>query len=88
MREMPPYGDMLVCGISTQLGQQVVGFDEVISLRDADFFSSGLVATSLIRLGYLTVIPQQRVVGAIGVVSTERYKRLVTRLSQYLAEHI
>ena len=30
LREMPPYRDVLVCGISTQLHQEVKGFDEVV----------------------------------------------------------
>ncbi len=31
LREMPPYGDLLVCGLSTQLRHYVAGFDEIIS---------------------------------------------------------
>ncbi len=31
LREMPPFQDMLVCGISTQLRQEVKGFDEIIA---------------------------------------------------------
>jgi len=42
LREMPPYRDLLVCGVSTQLHQQVKDFDEIISPADADFVSSGL----------------------------------------------
>ena len=30
LREMPPYRDVLVCGISTQLRQEVKGFDEIV----------------------------------------------------------
>jgi len=51
LREMPPFNDALVCGISTQLHQQVAGFDETITRQDADFAASGLVADSLFRLG-------------------------------------
>lgn len=29
LREFPPYGDFWVCGVSTQLHQQVSGFDDV-----------------------------------------------------------
>jgi hypothetical protein len=39
---MPPYGDLLVAGISTQLDKEVKGFDEVISSNDEDFSDSGL----------------------------------------------
>ena len=46
-REMPPYRDFLVCGVSTQLDKEVRGFDEVISDTDEDFQSSGLRTSSL-----------------------------------------
>jgi mRNA interferase MazF len=47
LRELPPYQDFLVCGISTQLHQEVVGFDDVISPDDSDFIASGLRGKSL-----------------------------------------
>ena len=71
LRELPPFGDVLVCGISTQLQQEVVGFDEVLSWSDADFAASGLRSTSLIRLDFLSVLPASRVIGTIGSISTE-----------------
>ena len=52
LRELPLYRDFLVCGISTQLHQQVKDFDETISPSDIDFSSSGLKSESLIRLGF------------------------------------
>ena len=61
LREMPPFKDLLVCGISTQLRQEVKGFDELISPGDADFASRGLKRESLIRRGFLAVLPQSRV---------------------------
>ena len=54
---MPPYGDLLVCGVSTQLRQRVAGFDDQIGPGDPDFRASGLKAPSLIRLGFLAVLP-------------------------------
>ena len=69
LREMPSYGDLLVCGISTQLHQNVEGFDEIISPADEDFKSSGLLSTSLIRLSFLAVLPRGRILGSIGVSS-------------------
>ena len=56
LREMSPYKDLLVCGISTQLHQRVPDFDEIISPSDTDFVASGLRAESLIRLGFLAVL--------------------------------
>lgn len=84
LREMPPFKDLLVCGISTQLRQEVKGFDEVMSPNDADFAASGLVRESLVRLGYLAVLPRNQIVGTIGSISTERHKKLLERLSAYL----
>lgn len=84
LREMPPFRDMLVCGVSTQLRHAVKDFDEVISPADADFVGSGLNAESLIRLGFLIVIPRQEIVGSIGSISSERYNRVLRRLSDYL----
>lgn len=84
LREMRPYGDLLVCGISTQLGQRVSGFDEVITPTDADFAMNGLVSASLIRLGFLAIVPRGRVAGSIGAISAERHKRLLKTLSDYL----
>jgi mRNA interferase MazF len=86
LREMLPFKDLLVCGISTQLRQEVKGFDELISPGDADFASSGLVRESLIRLGYLAVLPRSQIVGTIGSISVERHKRLLERLSAYLVK--
>lgn len=85
LREMPPYHDLLVCGVSTQLHQYAKDFDEIISPADADFKSSGLRSKSLIRLGFLAVLPRHRVLGSIGSISAERHKRLLRKLSDYLA---
>jgi mRNA interferase MazF len=83
LREMPPFGDALLCGVSTQLRQSAKDFDELISPSDADFASSGLKEGSLIRLGLLAVVPRSKIVGSIGSISPERHKRLLQRLSEY-----
>lgn len=87
LRVMPPFGDALVCGISTQIHQQVGGFDEVISSQDEDYTESGLISDSLIRLGFLTVVPQNKLIGSIGSISVERHRRLIERLSEYLLNY-
>ncbi|OLE53901.1 MAG: transcriptional regulator [Acidobacteria bacterium 13_1_20CM_3_53_8] len=88
LREMPPYSDLLVCGISTRLHQQVKNFDEIISPADADFASSGLVSESLIRLGFLALVPKKYVIGSIGTISRRRHNRLLNTLSSYLIANI
>lgn len=84
LREMPPYRDVLVCGVSTQLHHEVKGFDEVIRSTDSDFISTGLKTDSLIRLGFLAVLPQKAIIGSIGTISAVRHRRLLKRLSNYL----
>jgi mRNA interferase MazF len=76
----------VVCGISTQLRQEVPGFDELIRPWDPDFLASGLKAPSLIRLGFLAVLPQDWLLGAIGALAPERHRRLLGRLSAYLTQ--
>jgi len=85
LRKMPGrYRDMLVCGVSTQIHHCIPEFDEVVSPRDDDFLKTGLLKESLIRLGYLAVIPTNKIAGSIGNISRERYRRLIHRLSKYL----
>jgi mRNA interferase MazF len=84
LRRMPPFQDFLVCGISTQLQQAVAGFDEIITPTDADFSTSGLKAPSVIRLGFLAVLPRTDFIGRIGHISSARHRHLLTSLADYL----
>jgi len=86
LREMPRYRDVLVCGVSTQLHQEIKGFDEVIRGSDSDFAHTGLKAASLIRLGFLALLPRKAIIRSIGRISSERHKRLLSRLSDYLIQ--
>lgn len=86
LREMPPYKDFLLCGVSTQLQQRVKDFDEIISPSDTDFSSSGLRSESLIRLGFLAVLPRSNIAGSIGSISAARHERLLKTLSAYLVK--
>jgi mRNA interferase MazF len=81
---MPPFQDYLICGISSQLQQAAADFDEFITPADADFRTSGLKAPSLIRLGFLAVLPPSVFKGKLGSVSAARRQRLLTNLSDYL----
>ncbi len=84
LRAMPPHGDLLVCGVSTQLHHETPGFDEVIRPGDPDFSASGLKAASVIRLGFLAVLPVSSFLGSIGSVAPDRHRRLLQRLAEYL----
>ena len=84
LRVMPPFGDILVCGVSRQVRHRVADFDDVIAIADADFDSSGLKDTSLIRLGYLSLLPASEFLGDIGSISKERHHRLLLRLASHI----
>ena len=84
LKQMPPFQDWLVCGISSQLRQAVVGFDEVVYDSDQDFADSGLKVTSVVRLGFLATIPESDLAGRLGRVSFSRYERLTKSLSKKL----
>ena len=89
LRELPlPHRDFLVCGISSNIHLAVKGFDEIISQMDSDYRSSGVVTASLIRLGFLSVLPQNNIIGSIGEISVERHRRLLRKLSDYLRQGI
>ena len=86
LREMPPFADWLVCGVSTQLQQQAQGLDEIIGPADGDFARSGLKAASLIRVGFLTVLPTSQIMGVIGSISRQRHYRLLENLCRHLKQ--
>ncbi len=50
LRRLPPFGDFLVCGVSTQLHQRVAGFDETIAPATNEVAPSGLKASVGLRL--------------------------------------
>jgi mRNA interferase MazF len=88
LRELPPFRDFLVCGMSRRTHQAIPDFDDVISPADPDFKASGLVAESVVRLGFLGVLPRKKVLGSIGSIAAERHERLLRRLSAYLVERL
>jgi mRNA interferase MazF len=85
LKVMPPFGDYLVCGFSSQIRHQVPNLDEIIAPEDSDFVSSGLLHTSLIRLGWLFTIPSQSIEGIVGSIDNSRLDRLLKSLSTFLA---
>jgi mRNA interferase MazF len=84
LRILPPFDDYLVCGVSNQLRRQVRGLDAVIARTDSDFAGSGLQTDSLIRVGFLAVYAPPQVIGSIGEISSERHRRLLKQLAEFL----
>ena len=86
LQSMPPFGDFLACGVSSKLHQEARGFDEIILMEDYDFAKSGLLLPSLIRLGWLSTIPESMIEGSIGSISAHSLERVLKRLSDYLVK--
>ena len=84
LQEMPPFSDWLVCAVSSQLRQEFLGFDEIVHSADADFKSSGLKVSSLIRLGLVATIPRSAMLGELGVISNARLAGLRFRLAKHI----
>lgn len=84
LRQLPPHNDFLVCGISSQARHEVKNFDEMIKSGDDDYKQSGLLHSSLIRLGFLAVIPVKDIVGSIGSISSKRHRQLLSNLTSHL----
>ena len=60
----------------------------MIAKADPDFATSGLVADSLVRLGFLAVLPRQRILGSIGRIAAERHARLLRNLGEHLMANL
>ena len=63
----------------------MAGFDEKILANDPEFAASGLKAESLIRLGFLAVLPNSAQIGRIGSLSEGRRLRLLANLRHHLS---
>ena len=80
-----PFGDYMVCGISSQLHQEMPDWDERLTASDDDFAASGLKVPSVIRLNWLAAINPSASVGTLGSIASERLARLRRRLAAHLS---
>ena len=89
LKAMPFPGDWLVCAISTQLRQEVIGFDEVLQDKDAAFAESGLKSSSVFRLGFLNTVNQKVLPGKIGFLGESMVEALQKKDTsrKYFAEN-
>jgi len=79
-----PYGDWLICMISSQLHQYIKDFDEIVDTDDPDFDNSGLKTPSVIRVGRVAVVEESILLGAVGEIDADRLKRIKENLSDWL----
>ena len=80
LRALPTYDDYLVCGLSSQLWQEIPGFDEILLLTA----TNNLRITSVIRLSFLAVVKSSDVRGKTGQIPDD----LLIDLRQRLANHL
>jgi hypothetical protein len=86
LKIIPPFGDLLVCGITTRLRNFTPTLSELILSTDDDFAMSGLERDSMIRLGYLITYPKWQLGDPIGQISISRLNRLLAQLSTFIAQ--
>jgi mRNA interferase MazF len=79
------FGDVLVCGVSSQLHQEIPQWDERLTPGDSDFTTSGLKVASVIRLNWLAAVSPNVSVGTLGFIGQDRLLRLQQRLAAQLA---
>jgi len=85
VRKLPGrHEDWLVCMISSELSQEIPGFDEIITQNDLDFKDSGLRLSSLIRIGRLAVVNAYILLGKIGQLDDKRLSRIKEKLSEWV----
>lgn len=80
LRQLPGYGDYLVCGLSSKLYQLIPGFGEQLTPDPAN----GLLVPSVVRLEYLFVIAEADIAGRMGQIPATLHQTLVQRLANYL----
>lgn len=76
----PPYNDLFVCGISSQIHQHIEGLSFIMRESDDFFEKSGLSKSSVIRINYLATVPASKVFGRLGNVPNDIFKQILTRL--------
>jgi len=80
---LPRFGDLLLCGLSTQLHQAIVGVDVLLEEGSPGFGPTGLLRTSLVRLTMLARIGSEdpRIAGTLGRVDQAALQLMRQRLA-------
>ena len=84
LKIIPPFSDLLVCGLSTKLHNEIAGLDTRVDQSHPDFPTSGLKYPSLIRAAYLFTLSQGRNEGAIGFVSKDTFRQILKNLTSFI----
>jgi mRNA interferase MazF len=84
VKQVKPFDDWMVCAVSTQLHQEVKGFDCIILDSDTGFTTTGFKQSSLIRLGIISTVSNSSMPGTIGKISSSLLKNLKQRLAAHI----
>jgi mRNA interferase MazF len=84
LRIVPPFSDLMVCMVSSQLRHECPSVDEIVRDNDDDFQSSGLKVSSLIRIAVVATLPRKASLGTLGRISDARLKRIRACLAQFI----
>ena len=84
LKELPGFGDFLVCGISSQLQQAIDGWDLPIPARTPEFEMSGLKTSSIVRLSFVSAVPRSRMKSRLGRLPDPCVASLQDRLAAHL----
>jgi mRNA interferase MazF len=81
LKQLPGFGDFVVCGISAQLRHEQKGLDEIL-LPDSN---NRLKQISLVRLTYIHTLSLTNIQGKIGEIPVSLHAELLKRLANFLS---
>jgi mRNA interferase MazF len=84
IKQVKPFNDWIVCAVSTQLHQEVKGFDYLVLDSYTDFSATGFKQSSLVRLGMISTVSKSSVPGVIGNISSSILQTLKKRLAAHI----
>ncbi len=82
---VPPFNDLLVCAVSTQVHREVRDLDMLVDAKHPDYRRMGLQFPSLIRVAQLATLPGKVIQGSIGEVSEATFTEIRKHLRNWLA---
>lgn len=85
LKKVLPFNDWIVCAVSSQIHQEVVGFDYKILNSDQIFSTTGLKQSSIIRLGMISTVATSSILGIIGNIPATTLDTLKKRLANHIA---
>ncbi len=84
MLKKMPNNDYLVSAISSQLRQEIQGFDVLLLANNLN----GLNTNSLVRLYHISTLAENELFGMIGTITSEQHNTLLERISNYLRKDL